>query len=346
MLDPRRAALLALLVAALVGLGAASALADGDPTTTVPEPAPTTTTTSVPATQVPPPAPSLLPARVSIGGVVVGGLDPAAAEAIVLEHFTKPLRLVVRGRVYKASPADLGVTVYAKGAVLRALASDPGSSVTPVVTVRGEDVRAYVDRLAEWFDRKPVAERFQLLHGAPKITPARNGLVLDRGAAVEAIVGALRDGTRGSIVLASVVTQPAAPPQSLSRIIVIHRAANTLDLYRGMELWRQFRVATGQAAYPTPLGAFSIVVKWVNPWWYPPASPWAAGESPVPPGPGNPLGTRWMGLSAPGVGIHGTPHDDSIGYSLSHGCIRMHIPQAEWLFNQVQIGTPVYIVAT
>jgi len=59
----------------------------------------------------------------------------------------------------------------------------------------------------------------------------------------------------------------------------------------------------------------------------------------------DPLGTRWMGLSAPGVGIHGTPSDASIGYSASHGCIRMHIPQAEWLFNHVEIGTTVFIVS-
>ena len=52
-----------------------------------------------------------------------------------------------------------------------------------------------------------------------------------------------------------------------------------------------------------------------------------------------------MGLSAPGVGIHGTPSDGSIGYSVSHGCVRMHIPQAEWLFNHVTIGTTVFIVA-
>ena len=102
--------------------------------------------------------------------------------------------------------------------------------------------------------------------------------------------------------------------------------------------------ATGQPAYPTPAGRFQIVVKWVNPWWYPPASPWAAGESPTPPGPGNPLVTRWMGLSAPGVGIHGTPQPQSIGYSLSHGCIRMLIPQAEWLFDHVTVGTTVFIV--
>jgi lipoprotein-anchoring transpeptidase ErfK/SrfK len=65
----------------------------------------------------------------------------------------------------------------------------------------------------------------------------------------------------------------------------------------------------------------------------------------VPPGPGNPLGTRWMGLSAPGVGIHGTPDAASIGYSASHGCIRMRIPEAEWLFRHVELGTPIFIVA-
>src|SRR5205814_26450 len=90
-------------------------------------------------------------------------------------------------------------------------------------------------------------------------------------------------------------------------VIVIRRGSNRLHLYRGMQPWRVFPVATGQASYPTPLGRFRVVVKWRNPWWYPPSSRWAQGLKPVPPGPGNPLGTRWMGLSAPGVGIHGTP---------------------------------------
>jgi len=127
-------------------------------------------------------------------------------------------------------------------------------------------------------------------------------------------------------------------------VIVIHRGENRLFLYEGMRFEGLFAVATGQSLYPTPLGRFKIVVKWRNPWWYPPDSPWAAGQKPVPPGPDNPLGTRWMGLSAPGVGIHGTPSDGSIGYSVSHGCIRMHIPQAEWLFNHVAIRTTVFIV--
>jgi lipoprotein-anchoring transpeptidase ErfK/SrfK len=118
------------------------------------------------------------------------------------------------------------------------------------------------------------------------------------------------------------------------------------DIGKKSKLVRTFQVATGRSQYPTPLGKFEIVNKWLNPWWYPPAgSAWAANSKPIPPGPGNPLGTRWMGLSAPYVGIHGTPDSASIGYSASHGCIRMLIPQVEWLFTQVDVGTPVFIVS-
>jgi lipoprotein-anchoring transpeptidase ErfK/SrfK len=108
---------------------------------------------------------------------------------------------------------------------------------------------------------------------------------------------------------------------------------------------RAFAVATGQSIYPTPAGVWSIANKQRDPWWYPPTyDEWAKGLKPVPPGPGNPLGTRWMGLTAPGVGIHGTDADTSIGYSASHGCVRMHVPDAEWLFEHVSVGTPVVIL--
>jgi lipoprotein-anchoring transpeptidase ErfK/SrfK len=53
-----------------------------------------------------------------------------------------------------------------------------------------------------------------------------------------------------------------------------------------------------------------------------------------------------MGLSSPGVGSHGTPDSDSNGSSLAHDCIRMLIPQAEWLFDHVEVGTTVSIVAS
>jgi L,D-transpeptidase ErfK/SrfK len=64
----------------------------------------------------------------------------------------------------------------------------------------------------------------------------------------------------------------------------------------------------------------------------------------IPPGPGNPLGTRALYLDAPGIRIHGTYSDESIGTYASHGCIRMHISDSEELFGIVPIGTTVLIV--
>jgi L,D-transpeptidase ErfK/SrfK len=128
-------------------------------------------------------------------------------------------------------------------------------------------------------------------------------------------------------------------------VIVVRRGSHRLFLYDGTKLVRRLPVGTGRSANPTPLGRFTIVSKIRNPWWYPPHSGWADGLQPIPPGPGNPLGTRWMGLSARGIGIHGTPDRSSVGYSRSHGCIRMLPREAEWLFRRVRVGTPVVIVA-
>ena len=102
--------------------------------------------------------------------------------------------------------------------------------------------------------------------------------------------------------------------------------------------------AVGQVGFSTPAGRWSIVTKQRNPWWHPPPSPWAANSDPVPPGPGNPLGTRWMGLNASFIGIHGTPSSGSLGSRASHGCIRMNIGDAEWMFDRVDIGTPVLVI--
>lgn len=126
--------------------------------------------------------------------------------------------------------------------------------------------------------------------------------------------------------------------------ITIDLSERKLFLHRDGRLEKTYSVAVGMPAYPTPVGSLRIISKIPHPTWTPPNSPWAAGLSPVPPGPGNPLGTRWMGLSAPSVGIHGTYASGSIGTAASHGCIRMLIPEAEELFELVYVGTPVTIV--
>jgi lipoprotein-anchoring transpeptidase ErfK/SrfK len=201
-----------------------------------------------------------------------------------------------------------------------------------------------VRTLADRFHRDPVDSRLQLRNLAPFISAGALGRDIAREPAVRAIVFALAHNSRRAVRLPVQRLPQQVSQTSFGPIIVIHRGSNHLYIYNGMRLVRRFDVATGQSAYPTPIGDFSIAEMWRDPWWIPPDSPWAQGATPIPPGPGNPLGTRWMGLTAPGVGIHGTPDPGSIGYSVSHGCIRMYIPDAEWLFDHVRIGTPVFIV--
>src|SRR3989442_7748157 len=97
--------------------------------------------------------------------------------------------------------------------------------------------------------------------------------------------------------------------------------------------------------YVTPVGMWKVVNKTENPTWYNPAPDgWGAGEPlSIPPGPGDPLGTRALYLNAPDIRIHGTYDTASVGTYASHGCIRMYISDSEALYPLVQIGTKVII---
>ena len=284
-----------------------------------------------------------LPARVRVAGVRVGQMTPTRAEKVVQKAFAKPLTVQIDKLRLRLDPRKLAKP-YVEGAVARARASQPGAQVPLIVSVHGKDVRAWAKKVAKRMDRRPARVGLVLREGKPYVGPRAYGRRLDQADLVRRVVRALSSNTRLTVHMDTKKLLPLGLPSAKAPVVVIDRGANTLRLYRGVKPWRTFRVATGSSSYPTPRGRFGIVVKWTNPWWYPPNSDWAAGASPIPPGPSNPLGTRWMGISSPGVGIHGTPDPGSIGYSLSHGCIRMHIPEAEWLFEHVDVGTTVFIV--
>ncbi len=307
-------------------------------TTTVPI---TTITTTTPVTI---PTPRLLPEGVTIGGIPVGNLLPSEAATEIRAYFSTPLKLRLGKHVFIADPNALATPKTTK-AITRAKKARPFANLGLAVAVKTVKLRTFVASLAPKVEKAPVDSRLILRNLKPYLTRERPGVALAQPAAVNAVAKALRLNERGFVKLTTKKTKAEMTRKSFGPEIVIHRGSNRLYLYRGMKEYRIFPVATGQSVYPTPLGNFQIVVMWRNPWWYPPNSAWAKGEQPVPPGPNNPLGTRWMGLSSPGVGIHGTNNDASIGYSVSHGCIRMHVSDAEWLFNHVDIGTPVFIVA-
>ncbi len=287
-----------------------------------------------------------MPERVTIGHVPVGGLTYGRASQKVKVAFARPLVLVVsRTRKIRLAPDEVGARPNVQKAVKRARYSRPGTRVPLGVSVSRARIRQYLERLGRELDRKPVDARLVLRGTKPRAIPAVEGRHQKRLFGARAIRVALQTNIRLPIHLAYDVLRPKVHEDSIGPAVVILRDSKKLFLYVDAKLVRWFRIATGQASYPTPVGEFEIVIKERNPWWNPPPSDWARDESPVPPGPGNPLGTRWMGLSAPYVGIHGTPDAASIGYSASHGCIRMRIPDAEWLFERVEIGTPVFILS-
>jgi lipoprotein-anchoring transpeptidase ErfK/SrfK len=276
--------------------------------------------------------------------VLVGGLSPAEATAEVKAFFARPLVLRLGKVTLRVTPKQLGASAYVGDAVKRARLVAPGANVPLKVAAPQPRIDRYVSGLAKRFDRTAVDSRLLLRNGKPFVTKEQSGRRLRQVLVARDLFRSLKTHTREPVELRTEPVAPTTTRTSVGDVIVINRGLNKLFLYDGMKLRRTFGVATGASRYPTPLGRYEIIVKWRNPWWYPPQSDWAKDAKPIPPGPGNPLGTRWMGISAPAVGIHGTPDPASIGYSVSHGCIRMRIPEVEWLFNQVEVGTPVYII--
>jgi lipoprotein-anchoring transpeptidase ErfK/SrfK len=336
-----------LVMCALVGFAAAfgMAAAAGSPaqtdTTTTTEPPPTE-----PPVEPPPPTPAPIAFGVTVGAVRVGGLMPFQASKAVQRVYGRPLVLVVdKSRKEQLAPAMLGARANVPKAIRRARVARPGAVVPLDVEVSQARVRTYVERLGRRVDREAKDARIVVDGLKPRAVKSQEGRQLKRLSAGRTIRTALATNSRAPIRLPFAVLRPKVDTAELDEAVVIMRGSNRLLFFDDAKLVRWFGVATGQSAFPTPLGDYEIVTLQRDPWWYPPPSDWAADADPVPPGPGNPLGTRWMGISAPYVGIHGTPDAASIGYSASHGCIRMRIPDAEWLFRRVKLGTPVFIVA-
>ncbi len=283
-------------------------------------------------------------AGVRAGAIPLGGLTSEPARSKLEATFARAIPVKHGTRRWWASPQRLGAGAAIDSAVSEALGARTGARVDLHARWSGSAVRKFVDAVAKSFDRKPVdAQLIRVGSTGPLIREAKPGVAVRRARLERELKVALQRGVRAPLVLPARTLPAKRTKAKFGPIIWIDRGSNTLRLYNSRKLVQTFRVATGRAEYPTPAGLWSIVVMQYNPWWRPPDSPWAKGLKPIPPGPGNPLGTRWMGLSAAGVGIHGTPDAASIGYSASHGCIRMHIPDAEWLFQHVQVGTPVYI---
>ena len=114
-------------------------------------------------------------------------------------------------------------------------------------------------------------------------------------------------------------------------------------VYQGQKIIASYPVAIGRRGWETPTGQFRVIQMVREPVWEHPFT----GQL-VPSGKNNPLGARWIGFWTDGanfIGFHGTPQENLIGRAVSHGCVRMRDRDIKALFEKVQIGTSVIVIA-
>jgi lipoprotein-anchoring transpeptidase ErfK/SrfK len=146
-----------------------------------------------------------------------------------------------------------------------------------------------------------------------------------------------------SVALAAAIFSMAAKAEqgaqanAAQRVIVVSLEDHKLALVENGVVRKIYTVAVGKPSTPSPEGTFTIERRVANPTYH------HNGKT-VLPGPGNPVGTRWMGLSKPGYGIHGTNEPRSIGKAASHGCIRMAKADLEEFYELVAVGDTVRLI--
>jgi lipoprotein-anchoring transpeptidase ErfK/SrfK len=303
------------------------------------------------------------------GAIDLGGLSASAAHRRIQRAFApleRPLLLrYPRGRLVLSARAAR-VAVESKATVARALAlsrrswflprawrqltgGEVNANLHPRVDYSRSAVERAVRELQRRIDRRPrnaiLVPGFDRL----RVTKGEPGVAVAAGAFRRTIERTLVSPGAPRLLRVPIrYPHPRVTVAMLRRrhpsFVTIDRGAFKLRVYRYLRLVRSYPIAVGQLGLRTPAGLYHIQDKVVNPSWLVPFSPWTgslAGRL-IPPGPDDPLKARWMGIFN-GAGIHGTDETWSIGHAVSHGCVRMTIPDAIDLYKRVRVGTPVYI---
>jgi L,D-transpeptidase ErfK/SrfK len=147
------------------------------------------------------------------------------------------------------------------------------------------------------------------------------------------------------------IHNPHIVPGILDDGILINIPQRMLFNFMQGHLSGTYPVGLGRPTWPTPEGPFKVAIRETNKAWKVPKSIQEEMRreqkivlEEVPPGPDNPLGARWLGLSLWGYGIHGTIAPSSVYHFQSHGCIRLHPDDVAELFDQVKVGTAGRII--
>lgn len=301
-----------------------------------------------------------------IAGVHVGGLR--ADEALtriagaIAPDLDRKIQLHWRDRTWTVTPRDLGARSNAEELVADALKASSDTSFVQRVRMslfknplafqrevdfsypRGE-LRGFVKGIAAGLDRPARDAHIDYSTGWVEIKDAREGRTLVESKARRALLRAVNSGDSTARLTVKTL-KPEVTEQAFDKVLLLHIGENKLYLYEDGKIAYSWPVATGQPEYPTPAGLYELTEKRYMPTWVnPDPDGWGASmPASIPPGPGNPLGTRALNWSAPAIRFHGTSADYSIGYNASHGCVRLHMWDVEQLYDLVDVGTPIVSV--
>ena len=306
---------------------------------------------------------------VTIGGVDVGGMTADEASAVVeadlIEPLDKPVTVTYEKEQFTLEADELDVRADVEGMVQAALdASQEGGlptrvmryatggevdeAIQPEVAYSQGTLDDFINGVEDNVNQPAVDASIQPSGASLDPVPGQNGIAVKVDELRAGLEQAVHSSRSRTVEVSVDKVKPEVTTDELAEkyptYIVVDRAKFELRYYENLELAKTYTVAIGQQGYDTPAGLYDIQSMQVNPTWYVPNEEWAgdlAGTT-VPPGPDNPLVARWMGFNG-GAGIHGTDDTASLGTAASRGCVRMAVPDVIELYEQVDVGTPVYI---
>lgn len=308
---------------------------------------------------------------ITISGVDVGGMNRQEAITAlrnqVLAPQRKPVTVRFRKQQFKLPAGKLKIHADIDGAVDRAFDESrsgnlparvfrelTGGEVQVAIQAKvGYSRRAvnrFVREVADGVQQDPVDATVSPTADSLTVVKAKDGHKLRDNQLTDRLNSLLRSGRGNRVLTAKVnVLKPSVTTKEVASeyptFLTLNRSSFELKLWKNLKLSKTYTVAVGQIGLDTPAGLYSIQNKAVDPAWHVPNSAWAgdlAGQV-IPGGTAeNPLKARWMGIYD-GAGIHGTSDVGSLGSAASHGCVRMDVPDVIELYDQVDVGTPMYI---
>ena len=307
---------------------------------------------------------------VTIGGVDVGGTTEDEARTLVDSQLVEPLRepvtVTFEGVKYRISPEKLRVASDVEGMVDRALAEsregglptrvwryatggEVDVAISPQITYSGKALTEFMDKIGAEVNRDPVNASIEPTPTSLSPVKGADGVAVVEDKLRAKLESAVQSPNRRTVSLPIERIEPEVTTAELAEqyptYLTVNRSTFELTLWKQLEQAKTYTVAIGAAGFDTPAGVYSIQNLAVDPAWNVPDSDWAGdlAGTVVPGGvPENPLKARWMGIFD-GAGIHGTDDVGSLGSAASHGCVRMAVPDVIELYDQVDVGTPIYI---